>query len=138
MPAITVLRFAYALWGAELATASVFVLQAFRARVPNGLEPGDVILLVLAAFLFAAVARVVHRAVHGNRRRRMMLDAIAVLALLLVVGGLLEAIVSPESRASMGADGWILVGGLIVPSIAQMLMHLPSARSAYRRTAQTA
>ncbi|MGW2548254.1 hypothetical protein ACWC5I_47220 [Kitasatospora sp. NPDC001574] len=121
------LRCASVLWSLCLLVAGLMLLYVFAVRIPTGLEPGDIVLLPPAVGVLAASGLTVRRAVHGGRRARGVLDVLAALSLLLIVMTVVLAI---------DAHGPLPVADLaiaLLPPAAQVLMHLPSVRPAYRR-----
>ncbi|MFB8243261.1 hypothetical protein ACFC58_42680 [Kitasatospora purpeofusca] len=120
------LRLASALWSLLLLLAGLMLLYVFLARIPAGLEPGDVVLLVPAVGVLAASGLTVRRAVHGGRRARGLLDALAALSLLLAV---VTVALTTGARTPLPVADLAIA---LLPPAAQVLMHLPSARPAFR------
>ncbi|MFE6750773.1 hypothetical protein ACFVGM_33310 [Kitasatospora purpeofusca] len=121
------LRCAAALWCLLLLLAGLMLLHLFSTRLPGGLEPGDVVLLVPAIGVLAVSGTAVRRAVRGGRRARAVLDVLAALSLLLVV---VTVVLSINAQVPPSVVDLTIA---LLPPTAQVLMHLPSARPAYRR-----
>ncbi|WP_327063647.1 hypothetical protein OG715_01425 [Kitasatospora purpeofusca] len=121
------LRCATALWSLLLLVAGLMLLDVFSARIPAGLEPGDIVLLVPAVGVLAASGLIVRRAVRGGRRARGMLDVLAGLSLLLAA---VTVVLTIGARTPLPV---LDLATALLPPAAQVLMHLPSARPAHRR-----
>ncbi|WP_329493530.1 hypothetical protein [Kitasatospora herbaricolor] len=126
----TPLFYAYVLWSFCLLVVGLSVLKEFLARVPAGLEPGDVVLLFLATGVLVALGVLVRRATRGHRRARAALDVLTALALLPTTATIVWAL---NGSVPLSGTDLVATGGIALPLTAQVLMHLPSVRSAYHR-----
>ncbi|MFE2729087.1 hypothetical protein [Kitasatospora sp. NPDC059327] len=125
----TPLRYALALWSLCILIAGVSVVVQFSARITPGLEPGDLLLLLLAAGVFAGTGAVALRAARGGCCARAALDIVTGVVLLPIAA---VVVLAAAGRVSLSDSELVGLSGIVLPLTAQVLMRLPSVRPAYR------